>query len=101
MRETNDCGSKREERSSALWGTGSRGGESRSSALWGKGGRNLVMGLAACAVLVFPFAAGANKGGADPKHGGRPTTTSSYVTADLEQQANDSPNRKVRVIVQS
>jgi serine protease AprX len=94
-------GTRGEVRSSALWGTGSRGGESRSNALWGKGGRNLVMGLAACAVLVFPFAAGANKGAADSKHGARPTPSSSYVTSDLEQQANNSPNQKIRVIVQS
>ena len=32
----------RSERGSALWGTGSRGGD-RSSVLWGKGGRGLLV----------------------------------------------------------
>src|SRR6266545_3107843 len=40
MGQTNERGyGEHGERGSALWGTGSRGGDSRSSVLWGKGGR--------------------------------------------------------------
>jgi hypothetical protein len=56
-------GIRNETRSSALWGTGNRGGESRSSALWGKGGRGAITALAAMLVVSVPFAASA------PKHG--------------------------------
>ena len=51
--------------------------------------------------MVFPFAAGADKGGASPKHGPRPATDGDYVTPDLQKQANANPGNKVRVIIQS
>src|SRR4029079_5915059 len=62
-RKGRNGGIRNETRSSALWGTGNRGGESRSSALWGKGGRGAITALAAMLVLSVPFAASA------PKHG--------------------------------
>ena len=50
-----------ETRSSALWGTGNRGGESRSNALWGKGGRGALTALAAMLAISVPLAASAAK----------------------------------------
>ena len=94
-------GRRHEERSSALWGTGGRGGESRGNALWGKGGRGLATATVAAAVMVFPFAAGADKGNSSPKHGARPTPDATYISPDLRRQANDTPGSKVRVIIQS
>ena len=44
----------RSERSSALWGTGSRGGD-RSSVLWGKGGRGIVVSCLAALALAAPL----------------------------------------------
>ncbi|HSL64659.1 MAG TPA: S8 family serine peptidase [Gaiellaceae bacterium] len=86
-------------RSSALWGTGSRGGDSRSSALWGTGSRGgehrshaigRVAGLLAAAVaaLSLPLSAAAD----DAR--GR-----SYVAPGVLQAA--AKNDKVSVIVQA
>ena len=52
--------SKRETRSSALWGKPSKG-ETRSSALWGKGGRGVALMLCLAVVLGAPMAAGAGR----------------------------------------
>src|SRR3954451_10630467 len=49
------------ERSSALWGTGSRGGD-RSSVLWGKGGRGIVVSCLAALALAVPLTASAGSG---------------------------------------
>ena len=46
----------RSERGSALWGTGSRGGD-RSSVLWGKGGRGILVTSVAAVALAAPMAA--------------------------------------------
>jgi hypothetical protein len=119
-------GTRGEVRSSALWGTGSRGGESRSNALWGKGGRRVALILAAVGVLVVPLAAAAGKSGNAQKpgdylarwldtqqklaklttmapmgpHGPVMTPDSTYITQDLKQQADNQPEKLVRVIIQ-
>jgi serine protease AprX len=80
-------------RSSALWGTGNRGGDSRSNALWGKGGRGLVTALVAVLVVAAPLAAGARKD-AQP-------TAATYVDPILLAKAENEPNSLVKVIVQS
>src|SRR5689334_21835284 len=51
----------RSERSSALWGTGSRGGD-RSSVLWGNGGRGIVVSCLAALALAAPLTASAGSG---------------------------------------
>ena len=51
----------RSERGSALWGTGSRGGD-RSSVLWGKGGRGILVSCVAAFALAAPMAAMADSG---------------------------------------
>jgi serine protease AprX len=77
-----------EHRSSALWGTGNRGGEHRSNALWGSGrGRGLVTTVVAAFALVVPL--GATAGGGN-----------SYLAPGLGQKADQNPGAKVRVIVQ-
>ncbi|HZE29150.1 MAG TPA: S8 family serine peptidase [Gaiellaceae bacterium] len=91
-------GIRKETRSSALWGTGNRGGESRSSALWGKGGRGAVTALAAMLVLSVPFAASA------PKHGRlaiKVTPKKTWISPGLVKSAKQHPNQYVRVIIQS
>jgi serine protease AprX len=79
-----------EQRSSALWGTGNRGGDSRSNALWGKGGRGLVTVLCAVLVVAAPLAAGAGK-----------NDKSTYVDPVLLAKADSTPNALVNVIIQS
>jgi serine protease AprX len=81
-----------EQRSSALWGTGNRGGDSRSNALWGKGGRGLVTALCAVLVVAAPLAAGARK-----NNGSQPSTT--YIDPVLIAKANSTPNALVKVII--
>src|SRR5690242_11502123 len=50
-------GTHGETRSSALWGSGGRGGGGlRANALWGKGGRGFVAILAVLAVTAIPLA---------------------------------------------
>jgi hypothetical protein len=51
---------RNEERSSALWGTGNRGGETRSNALWGKGGRGFGTALVAAMAVSVPLASSSN-----------------------------------------
>ena len=58
MSKLNERGAT-EERGSALWGTGSRGGD-RSSVLWGKGGRGILVSCVAAFALAAPMAAMAN-----------------------------------------
>jgi serine protease AprX len=50
-----------EGRGSALWGTGSRGGD-RSSVLWGKGGRGILLSCIVAFALSAPLAAMADSG---------------------------------------
>jgi hypothetical protein len=49
MSKSNERGTA-EERQSALWGTGSQGGD-RSSVLWGKGGRGIFLSCVAVFAL--------------------------------------------------
>ena len=89
-----------ESRSSALWGTGNRGGGQRSSALWGKGGRPFVTLAVAALALTLPMAAlaaRADKGTGGPKPDGKGT----YVPQALLDKAHQNPSGKLRVIVQS
>src|SRR5919206_4927617 len=110
--------SERGLRSSALWGTGTRGGDSRSSVLWGKGGRGIVATCIAVCALAAPLAAMADPG---KGKGGTTTTVTttttavapvaapsssgdgsgSYVDKGLLKKAKDHPGDKVRVIIQS
>src|SRR3954469_22331310 len=59
--EVTNCGNQ--ERGSALWGKGSRGGEARASALWGggKNGRGLVLVVALLVGVLAPNMAMAAK----------------------------------------
>jgi serine protease AprX len=82
-------------RSSALWGTGNRGGDSRSNALWGKGGRGLVTALVAVLVVAAPLAAGARK----DVTASMPSTN--YIDPILLAKANTTPEALVKVIIQS
>jgi serine protease AprX len=65
-----------EERGSALWGTGSRGGD-RSSVLWGKGGRGILVSCVAVFALAAPIAASAGNG----KGKGASSAATTAVTA--------------------
>jgi serine protease AprX len=88
-----NSGTQSETRSSALWGTGNRGGDSRSNALWGKGGRGFIAILSVLFVAAIPLAGGAVKA-PKPK---APT----YVDAVLLAKANMYPNSLTRMIIQS
>jgi serine protease AprX len=109
MSHSNERGAaERGLRSSALWGTGSRGGDSRSSVLWGKGGRGIVTTCIAVCALAAPLAAtadpGKGKGMSLPALGSAPVAapaSDNYVAKDLLDKAKKSPNEKVRVIIQS
>jgi serine protease AprX len=84
---------KSEVRSSALWGTGNRGGDSRANALWGKGGRGFIACLLVLFATAIPLAA------AGKKH--RPAPVPSYVDEYLLAKAHTQPNSLVKVIIQS
>ena len=88
-----------EHRSSALWGTGNRGGDSRSNALWGKGGRGLVTALCAVLVVAAPLAAGGNKHRNHRVQQAQLPPT--YIDPFLLEVAKESPNRLVKVLIQN
>ena len=90
-------GTHRNTRSSALWGTGNRGGDSRANALWGKGGRGLGAILTVLFVTAIPLA-GAGK--ANKHTTPAPTLAPTYVDPVLEAKANLTPNAMVNVIIQ-
>src|SRR6476646_3458967 len=106
----------RSERGSALWGTGSRGGD-RSSVLWGKGGRGLLAMTIVALALPLAATAGTIKKPPAPKPvpvqpappapdvpKGDPSNTPdgrSWVAQPLLNQASSNPNQLVDVIVQS
>src|SRR5215207_3155054 len=94
-----DSGAPSGTRSSALWGTGNRGGESRSNALWGKGGRGRLLMTIALVALAAPIAAVA---GSDSDYL-KPVSTAkrTFIAPSLLEKAQSSPNELVRVIVQS
>src|SRR4051794_11287654 len=78
-------------RSSALWGTGNRGGDSRANALWGKGGRGFAAILAVLAITAIPLA-----GASSNRNAG-----ATYVDPYLIAKANTDPNSLVKVLIQS
>lgn len=90
-------GTHNDTRSSALWGTGNRGGDSRANALWGKGGRSLGAILTVLFVTAIPLA-GAGMGN-KKQESSSPEAT--YVDPVLEAKANLTPNAIVNVIIQS
>jgi serine protease AprX len=96
-------------RSSALWGTGGRGGD-RSSVLWGKGGRGMIVASIAALALAAPLAATASPGktptptaatapappdASDGKH------RSTWVDKGLLNKAKTAPDNKISVIITS
>src|SRR6478609_1481347 len=83
----------RSERGSALWGTGSRGGD-RSSVLWGKGGRGILVSCVAAFALAAPMAAMADSGKGPSKDKG--AIASSFIAPSLLNATG-----KVDVIIQS
>jgi serine protease AprX len=94
---------RNEERSSALWGTGNRGGETRSNALWGKGGRGFVTALVAALAVSVPLASSSNnhKAGVRAHRNGVFLVKRTYIAPVLEKRAGKSPNSKLSVIIQS
>jgi len=84
-------------RSSALWGTGNRGGESRSNALWGKGGRGRLLMTIALVALAAPIAAVADSSSSNSGKSVPPT----YIAPSLLAKAETTPNEPVKVIIQS
>ncbi len=87
-------GKRAEQRSSALWGTGNRGGETRSNALWGKGGRGFVTALVAMLAISVPLAASS-----DGNSGRGNNDNKTYVSPVLKQMENGRGNPKVSVII--
>jgi serine protease AprX len=85
-------------RSSALWGTGNRGGESRSNALWGKGGRGRLLMTIALVALAAPIAAVADSGSSKDA---KKASASTFIAPSLLAKAESSPNEYVKVIIQS
>jgi serine protease AprX len=83
-------------RSSALWGTGNRGGESRSNALWGKGGRGRLLTAIALVAMATPIAAIAGGGSGD-----KARLPETFIAPSLLAQAQQTPNALVKVIIQS
>ena len=88
-----NCGTHGQTRSSALWGTGNRGGDSRANALWGKGGRGFVALLLVLVATAAPLASATN--------GHRPPAVPSYVDPYLTGLAENQPNTLVKAIIQS
>ena len=77
------------ERGSALWGTGSRGGDSRSSVLWGKGGRGLIAFAVAAVAMALPAVGLADN-----------SDHQAYVPSALLTRAQANPGQTFNVIVQ-
>src|SRR3954471_4634971 len=98
MSQHNERGAAQERglRSSALWGTGSRGGDSRSSVLWGKGGRGLVTMVVAALALAAPIIATADSGSSGSGSGDR---QSSWIQPLLLDKAKNAPDSKISVII--
>src|SRR3954468_15476135 len=94
MSQNTERGS-RSERGSALWGTGSRGGD-RSSVLWGKGGRGILVSCVAAFALAAPMAALADSGKDSGTDKGKGAIASSFIAPSLLNATG-----KVDVIIQS
>ena len=98
-----NSGKRIDERSSALWGTGNRGGETRSNALWGKGGRGFVTALVAALAVCVPLASSSNnhKPGVRAHRNGVFLVKRTYIAPVLEKRAGKAPNSKLSVIIQA
>jgi serine protease AprX len=98
-----DSGKRSDERSSALWGTGNRGGETRSNALWGKGGRGFATALVAALAVSVPLAASSNndKPGVRAHRNGVFLVKRTYIAPVLEKRAGKAPDSKLSVIIQA
>jgi hypothetical protein len=98
-----DSGKRNEERSSALWGTGNRGGETRSNALWGKGGRGFVTALVAALAVSVPLASSSNnhKLAGAKAQAGRYLVKRTYIAPVLSKRAGQNPNARMSVIIQA
>ena len=96
-----------DERSSALWGTGNRGGETRSSALWGKGGRGFVTALVAMLAVSVPLASssiGSNHSQQSTVAAHQHATNwvrghSTYISPVLKKHAKAHPSSAFPVII--
>jgi serine protease AprX len=89
---------RREDRASALWGTGGRGGDGRSNALWGRRHRLPLLGTLVVAVLALPLAAAAGgSSGGSGSSGQAPT----YVAPGVYQAAEANADGTIHVIIQS
>jgi serine protease AprX len=95
----NKQGLRQDERGSALWGNGTRGGGSRGSALWGKGGRRagatLISAALAAVVLSFGASLPANASGGTGK-----VSSGTFAPAALLSQAQGHADDSFAVIVQ-
>jgi serine protease AprX len=93
-------GTHKDTRSSALWGTGNRGGDSRANALWGKGGRGLGAILTVLFVTAIPLA-GAGKNNGDKGNNNVQQGNPTYVDPAVKDKVKGTPNKLVNVIIQS
>jgi serine protease AprX len=92
-----NSGTHSDTRSSALWGTGNRGGDSRANALWGKGGRSLGAILTVLFVTAIPLAGA----GAGKSHKRQPAQAPTYIDPVLLAKADLTPNKLTKMIIQS
>ena len=90
-----NSGTHDETRSSALWGTGNRGGDSRANALWGKGGRGFIAILSVLFVAAIPLAGGAVNTAAKQQK------AQTYVDPVLLAKAHTYPKSLTKMIIQS
>ena len=89
-----------ESRSNALWGKGGRGGDgSRSNALWGKGSRGTVLATVATFLLVLPM--GAMAGPNPTKSNSGKSDLDTYVAVGLLEKAGANPESMLKLIIQS
>ena len=126
----NSSGNRGDVRGSALWGSGNRGGELRSNALWGNknGGRGIVVLMLIALSMPLAAAGGNNSGKGDNRDRQELLTLSglvslstgsgkgsagsgsgssaepvkgTHIAPGLLKKAKDSPDEKIRVIIQS
>jgi serine protease AprX len=90
-------------RSSVLWGTGTRGGDSRSSSLSVKGRGIVAAALAVCALMaaIAGTAAPANAANAGAKASANRGNHPTWIDPKLVSQAKTKPGNKVDVIITS
>src|SRR5262249_37753197 len=87
------------DRGSALWGSGTRGGDSRGSALWGKGGRRAGATLISAALAAVVLGFGAPMPASADRRSGE-TSPGTFVPAALLSQARGHADDSFAVIVQ-